>query len=580
MKYYHIIKLLFCIFLPVSLIAQDIPEGGEALISKEQAKLFKDSKRVEALFFDAIKAKVTDNPGEAVHLFTQVTEMDPSYDAAWYELGLLSYRQRDINGAIKNIARAYELNPQNEWYSITLACLYSQNAQFAEAVIIFENLYKQDPTDRSNAFELANLYIKMDKSDKALEIYNDMEKREGVNEEISLRKHHIYLSQGKKKKALEELEKLALANEYDSRIQSILAEFYMSNGMEDKALATYEKILSIDPENPYINISLADFYRRKGDISKSIQLLKTGFSNATLDANTKLQILATYYAQIESYAEIDKDILELSKILVEQHPIEPQVLAFRAQMLATQEKYSEALSMLKKVNEIDPGKYENWDNIMRITAVLEKYDSLKVLSQEAIELFPVQPMPYYFNAVAHYMLKDYEGVISATNKGIKLVFNNNRLMSDFHSMAGDAHHSLDQDQEAFKAYESALRFNPDNSAVLNNYAYYLSLTGSELDKAERMAVQANEISPENATYLDTYAWILYKKGRYSEALIQMDKVMKLDDNPSGTVLEHYGDILYKLNRIDEAVKWWKHAQEAGDGSDKLPAKINDSKLYE
>lgn len=580
MKYFHIIKLLFCFFLPIGLLAQDIPEGGEELISKEQAKLFKDNKRVEALFFDAIKAKVTDNPGEAMHLLTQVTEMDPSHDAAWYELGLLSYRQRDINSAINNISRAFELNPQNEWYSITLASLYSQNAQFEEAIIIFENLYKQNPSDRSNAFELANMYLKLDKSDNALEIYNEMEKREGVNEEISLRKHHIFLSQGKKKKALEELEKLAMANEYDSRIQSILAEFYMSNGMEDKALATYEKILSIDPENPYINISLADFYKRQGNIAKSIQLLKTGFTNTALDAITKLQILATYYAQMDSYAGIENDILELSEILSEQHPTEPQVLAFRAQILATQEKYADALSMLKKVNEIDPGKYENWDNIMRITAVLEKYDSLMIITQEAIELFPVHPMPYYFNAVAHYMLKDYEGVISAANKGIKLVFNNNRLMCDFHSLAGDAHHSLKQDQDAFKAYENALRFNPDNPAVLNNYAYYLSLTGMELDKAERMALQANETAPDNATYLDTYAWVLYKKGKFNEALIQMEKVIELDENPSGTVLEHYGDILYKLNRIDEAVQWWKRAQEAGDGSEKLPSKIKDNKLYE
>ncbi len=580
MKYRNIIKILLCILIPANIFAQDLPEGGEELISKEQAKLFKDSKRVESLFFDAVKAKITDNPGEAMHLFTQVTEMDPSHDAAWYELGLLSYRLRDMDGAIRNIAKAYELNPENEWYSVTLASLYSNSARFEEALVVYEKLYSKDPTDRTNAFELSNIYIKLNKEDKALDIYSTIESREGINEELSLRKHQIYLSQGKKKKALEELEKLASANEFDSRIQSILAEYYMGNDMEEKALQTYEKILQIDPGNPYINISLADFYRKQGKLDKAFQLLKAGFSNQTLDAPTKMQILATYYSQMENYEGIEDDISELSAILAEQHPLDPQILGFRAQILASKEMYKESLMVLKKVNELDPGKYENWDNMMRITAIMEDYDSLLILSNEAIELFPVQPMPYYFNAVANYMTKDYENVVSATNKGVKLVFNNNRLMADFHSMAGDAYHQLDQDYEAFKSYESALRFNPDNPTVLNNYAYYLSESGLSLDKAEQMAVKANELSPDNPTFLDTYAWILYKKGNYTEALNKMENVMRLDKDPSAVVLEHYGDILYKLNRIDDAKMWWERASEKGDGSDQLPSKIKDGKLYE
>ncbi len=580
MKLIKILKLSILLLAPIAMLAQELPEGGEELVTKEQARLFRDNKRVESLFFDANKAKITDNPGEALHLFNQVTEIDPSHDASWYEIGLLYYKQRDIKNSIANIAKAYELSPDNEWYSITLANLYTQNTQFEEAIKIFEKLLKKNPSDRSNSMELANLYIKVGNSQDALKVLDMIERNDGISEEISLRKHHIYVSEGKKKKALEEIEKLAAANEWDSRIQSLLAEYYMMNGMEEKALSTYEKILSIEPDNPYINISLADYYRKQGNLKKSAEALKKGFANQYLDAGTKMQIMSTYYSQTGNYDGIEDDILELSGILVDQHPYDPQVLAFRAQMLAMREQYPESLDLFRKVSELDPGKYEVWENIMRLTALMNKYDSLAIVSKEVIELFPVQPMPYYFNAVAHIMLEEPDQAISSLNTGMKLVFNNNQLMSDFLSMYGDALYKLKRNSEAYNYYENALKYHPENSLVMNNYAYYLSLDNKDLEKAERMALKANELSPDNATFLDTYAWVLYKRGLFAEALLQMDKVLKLEPNPSGTELEHYGDILYKLNRKDEAMQWWKKALEAGEASDSLPTKVKDGVLYE
>lgn len=580
MKIHLFIQIALLLVLPFAGKAQEIQEGGESIVTKEQARLFQDKKKTESLFFDANKAKVTENPGEAMHLFKQVVELDPTHDAAWYELGLLYYQQRDIKNSISNLAKAYELDPNNVWYCITLATVYTQNSQFNEARSIYELLHQKHPSDRSYALELANTWIKLDKPQEAIKIYDDIEAKQGISEEISLRKHQIYLATGKKKKALEEIEKLATANEWDSRIQSLLAEFYITNGMQDKALNTYEKILTIDPENPYINISLADFYRKQGDLKKSILALKKGFANQYLDAGTKMQILGTYYSQTGNYEGMDKDILELSAILADQHPYDPQVLAFRAEMLATIQEYQPALDLFKKVSELDPGKYEVWENIMRINALMNNYDSLVIESNRVIELFPVQPMPYYFNAIANMMLKNYDNAITSLNTGIKLVFNNNQLMAEFYSLFGDAFHGANRIQEAFNAYENSIKYDPKNAVVLNNYAYYLALENKDLDKAVSLIQKANELSPDISTYLDTYAWVLYKKGDFTNALVYMEKALQLEVQPDAVELEHYGDILYRLNRVDEAKQWWEKAAALGEGSKFLPAKVKDGKLYE
>jgi Tfp pilus assembly protein PilF len=176
------------------------------------------------------------------------------------------------------------------------------------------------------------------------------------------------------------------------------------------------------------------------------------------------------------------------------------------------------------------------------------------------------------------MLKNYDQAVNSLSSGLKIIAGDKKLLSDFYSLIGDAHHSKGQNTESFEAYDQSLKANPDNALVLNNYAYHLSLAGLQLDKASEMAAKALVLSPGNSYYLDTYAWVLYKQGKYEEALNFIEQALKI--GLSTTVLEHYGDILFKLNRITEAQAAWKQALEKGEGSEFLESKVKEGKLYE
>ncbi|MBW6491460.1 MAG: tetratricopeptide repeat protein [Lentimicrobium sp.] len=572
--------LIISLFLPLFMVAQDNPVGGEEILSSEQVRKLREKQISTALFFEANKAKLTDNPEKAFNLFRECVSNDPGNDAAWYELSQLYYSKGDIPEAINAVSKAYALYPGNTWYSLSLAALYQNNNQNEEARKIYESLYKSDPENIEYAFDLANLWIKLNKPQEAIKIYDDLEKKLGINEDLSLRKHRIYLATGKSKKALEELEKLALANSWDSRILSMLAEYYILEGKTEDALKTYKQIQQVDPENPYINISLADFYRQQGKVEEATELLKKGFANPYLDADTKIQVMMSYYTQVKEYDGIEDDMAELTGILAEAHPNEPRVMMLRGEVLMMAEQYKEAKPVLRMVVEADPGKYQSWENLLRCNAILEEYQDLASYSQQAIELFPIQPIPYYFGGVANYMLKDYNNAINILSAGVKLIAGDKRLASDFFSLIGDAQHSAGNNPESFEAYEAALKSNPDNALVLNNYAYHLSLLSDKLDKAAVMAEKALVLAPGNPYYLDTYAWVLYKKGDFLNALVYIEQALQAGQDSSATVLEHYGDILFKLNRPAEALNAWKRASEKGEGSEFLKAKIRDGKLYE
>ncbi len=576
----RILPIILLLFTGLPLLAQELPEGGDETLSKEDIRRFKERQRVTNLFFDANKAKLTGNEARAEELFRENVSNDPSNDAAWYELSQIYFKKGDTENSIECARKAYELSPGNTWYSLTLAGMYINNNQPEKAKSIYEKLVADDPMNTEYQFELANIWLQMNKPNEAIKIYDRLESRLGVNEELSMQKHRIYLATGKSKKALEELEKLADANAWDSRILSMLAEYYLMQGMKTEALNTYKKIQKVDPDNAYVNISLADFYRQQGDMDKATESLKLGFANPYLDAETKVQVMMSYYSQVKDYDGIEEDVTELATILANTHPNDPRVLMLKGEMMMVSEKYREARDLFVKVNELDPGKYQVWENLLRVNAMLDDYPQLKEESRKASELFPMHPMPYYFNGFANFMMKNYDEAISSLSSGVKLVIGDNRLTSDFYSMIGDAFHALGNSTESFSAYESSLRAFPDNALVLNNYAYYLSLIRQNLDKAKTMSEKANRLAPGNSSYLDTYAWILYQTGDYAAALDYIEKALKADDSASAVILEHYGDILYKQGRTGEASEAWKKAKARGEGSEFLEQKVKDGKLYE
>ena len=133
----------------------------------------------------------------------------------------------------------------------------------------------------------------------------------------------------------------------------------------------------------------------------------------------------------------------------------------------------------------------------------------------------------------------------------------------------DVEHRRNNMKECYKAYEKALKLNPDNEGVLNNYAYFLSLENRDLERALKMVCRALELSANNPTYLDTKAWVLYKLGRYAEAKKVMQQALSFDRSQGYEYALYYGDILYALGEEFMAKVYWRKALERGADKDEI-----------
>jgi Flp pilus assembly protein TadD len=113
--------------------------------------------------------------------------------------------------------------------------------------------------------------------------------------------------------------------------------------------------------------------------------------------------------------------------------------------------------------------------------------------------------------------------------------------------------------------------------VLNNYAYFLSVQNTDLERALEMSKRATTLEQNNSTYIDTYAWILYMMGRLDEARTQMRQALSLDRSGSAELPLHYGDILYAMGEKFMAETYWRRALEAGADPKRIEQRMAISK---
>ena len=550
--------------------------------SKEsESKLFtKHDIDVNHYFVSANKEKLLGNTEDAIRLFKKCLQIDPNNAAASYELCIIALNINDFQNAEMYGRKAYTINPENEWYAIIFVEALQRNKKPGEAVKIYQKLIKTFP-DRSDIYyDFADCYLRMNKPTEAIEVYNELEKKIGVNAELSLQKEKVFVRLGKLEKAVEEINKLIATAPQEAKYYGILAELYAANKMDNEAVDTYQRALKMDPDNAYINLSFSEYYRQKRDYAKGFVYLEKAFNAEDLDIDSKVKILLSYYVVSEKSEELKQQSLILCDMLVKQHPKEAKAYTVAGDFYYRDKKLEKSKEYFTKAVELDKSKYVIWNQLLIIESELQQFSEMIKHGKEAVELFPNEPTVYLLLGIAYLQEKNPTEALVVLNQGKNMIIDNKPLLGQFYANIGDAYYRTKEMELSDQAYEEALKINPNDTYVLNNYAYYLSLRNVKLDRAEEMSKKSNEIERDNASYNDTYAWILYGLGKYEEAKLWLEKAISNGAANNAVILEHLGDVQYKLNNADIALDYWIKAKKAGTGSDHLEKKINEKKLIE
>ena len=536
-----------------------------------------DASLYDHFFLDAMIQRQKGNNDAAFDLLRRCLQIKPDASEAHYYIAQYYAGLKNDSLSLAHIKRAAELNPDNETFMETLAQIYIRQQKISDAIAVVERLYDRDKNREDLLEMLFQLYQQDGDYKKAVSVLNRIELIDGKSELLSVAKSEMYTKMGDKKAAIAEMEALARQYPNDLNYLAMYGDMLMVNGQEKKGLKTFNQILGQEPDNSRVLMSLRTYYLAHSDQAMADSLTTRILLSRNTSQQDKIHLIRQ---EVQASENADGDSTRVLNLFRRMNNLQPS-----ADMLILQATYMNLKQMPKDsinavlghVLDIAP---DNAAARLQLVANAWETDSMNTvvsLCQGGRQYNPDEMAFYYYQGIAYYKQEKLDEALSAFQNGIGVINeeSNPAIVSDFYAVMGDILHQKGQAQAAYAAYDSCLVWKDDNIGCLNNYAYYLSEEGEQLDKAEQMSYKTIKAEPKNATYLDTYAWILFIQQRYSEAKVYIEQALQNKDDSldNAVIFEHAGDIYACCNDSDKALEYWEQALKGAPEKQILIRKI-------
>lgn len=536
--------------------------------------------KVDYHFCEAVKYMANTNYVSARQEFNRCMALDPNVAAVHFNLGVLDFYETKTDLAIPHLEKAYQLSPDFLSYGQALMNVYVKSQQLDKAVKIGEELIDRFPNDDRTYRLLINLYSHMGKDQNVVKTFERLENIVGL-EEILMDKIEFYCKtypESKSKKlCISEYKRFLASTTANVEKQALFGDLYAAFGEEKKAMTIFNQLIQQYPNSGWPYLSLYTYYDDKNDSVQAIEMLKKAMMDKSIPYSSFSEGVLTHLSglvQNKRYAEAD----EFMKIVRQNFGDEAEVCNLSARLCYEEKKIDEAVEYARTVIDFKPDAEQSWSFLASIYVAENNDTALYKLSNEAMTLFPNSSEWQYYRIV-YFTRNDmtdslYLAVDNLVNN-LPESASNNMLKSNVLEIKSSMLWEKKQTKLALEACEQSLKYNPNNATVLNNYAYFLALCDTSLDKALTMIEQSLKIDNKQANSLDTYAYVLFKKGDYRSARFFMERAINMADKEAKNhYLEHLGDILYHLGDIDGAVEQWKTALETvEDSSETLKQKV-------
>lgn len=499
-------------------------------------------------------------------LLTAVLSEDAENDAAWYFLSMVAVERKDMAEAEEFLRKACGLDPDNYWYRYRLARLYAVTQRQELTISMYEKLLEDFPKKSDLYFDMVELYAAQGEYEKALGTIEEIETVFGMTEGIAMYRFNLLRTLDRHEEAYGSLEEYN--RQYSSPfVLSTLADYQMSMYNDSTAIAYYDEALDIAPDYSPALLGKAETLRMTRKYDGYFDVLNRYVKSSDSPAGAKSEYLMAIVQRTDPKF-VRSFMPQLDSVMsnaLEVHPSDSSILQTAGIYYYSTDRKDKAREHFRLNAEKYPQSLSASANLVEFLMFAEDWEALSEEGRKAYERFPGETGFLEMASVGDYNLQEYDKVLDICTKVLEIAPHDSSRTLRAWSTMGDIYHHLGDSRKAYKAYDKALRINPDYVYVLNNYAYYLSLSGKKLKKAYEMSRKTIEAEPDNATYLDTFGWILYLQGKALEAKPFFKHAMLYGGKDSPVVLDHYAEVLYALKEYDMAFVYWNLAKQKNEG---------------
>lgn len=513
-------------------------------------------------FFDGLKALETNDIESALEFFSMAHTLKPEQAGLNYALAETYLRMGDLTSAAYHAKAAIQADSTNKWYWLKLASIYRSSAQLSDALQAHEKAMELDPKNPTLLLNKAALLQSMNRTKEAILALEEVMLIKGEDATILLDIYQLYRESNEEEKAIESLNRLIELVPEEIRFQQELAQLYLEQEKYDEAINLFEKRVNAYPNDTGSSLLLIESYYKAGRDADGLDRFEKIWERS--ESKSARMRIAQYMMVLNSEVSSPESMRAVEKVLewIQDNATEnPQSLAMAIDYLLQNGQASEALPLLEQITQQVPENDVAWRQYLQILYSEGEYKRVIEKGRLADESVPDDAFITFFVGSAYQISGQSSEALNWLERSSNIPAEPS-FRSIVHGSLGDALAAKKNWEEAFKVYEKALQFDPTNDNVLNNYAYYISVSKiGNLEEAREMAEKANEMRPNLASYMDTLGWILHLQGDHKEAEKWIKGAVETGD-ASATVKENLGDVYEALGNMKEAKKWWQQALDA------------------
>ncbi len=526
-------------------------------------------RRYNELFLEAVRQKEAERVDAQYELLDAALRLMPRAPEALYEMAMLKLSYSAYSDSVSRaqgdslLWEAVRLAPDNLYYKESLATHLANNAKFRDAILLYEEIADAKNTEETLT-TLIWLYEQSGDYPGAIRAIERLERLSGRSEALSLEKFQTYLAMRDDEHAYQAIEDLCAEYPLDLRYRVLLGDLYDQHGYHERALDTYRDVLAAEPDNSYAQLSLLAYYKAAGADSLYNALLDDVVLNPRTQSAARIEAMKSFVVDNVSRGTGGEEVASLfRKALARPQETGEMATLYAAYLVSTNAPQDSVVSALQRILSIEPDNSTARLQWLQIALQRNNMQEAAQICKDGVLYDPSEITYYYYEGTALYRLGRDGEAVATLQRGAGRIDDDTdpRLSSDLLAQLGDVLHDLGRDEEAYAAYDRSLEFNPANLTCLNNYAYFLSLSGTRLDKAEEMSRRTVAAEGDNATYLDTYAWILFQKKQYAKARAYIDETLRYagDTPEDASLYEHAGDIYLRVAGYKAAAAHWRKA---------------------
>lgn len=562
------------------LIAMALPFAIRGAASKKEG--ITQANRVKATYvlMEAQRQHFLEHDDAFYHLIAYAYSLDSTNTSIAFYMGVAKFERTsfehtdELTAALAQMRKHVEAHPEDKYE----ARLYAHAAflvnQYQEGLCVLNIQHQLYPQDDNLLSTMADAYEKTSDYKKALAIYDTLQQWRGQSVELSSAKLKAYQALNDTTGAIHEMRALLASAPTNADYNLAMGKMLFMFGYRDSAMAYYDKAQQYEPDNGLTYLTKAEYYLALGDTLNYDRQTYQALVSTDLDVESKLQILVNYTKTLLSAKDTTHRTDHLFDVLIEQHPLEPQIRVLYSEYLMVIDNNEGAAEQIDYALNLDPTNKELWTRLMAYYLYAGNYEKAIEVGDKAIRLNPDNVELYSYLGSSCYSVKQYDKAIEVYDKALAILDSTQvDDRSNLLSGKADVKFAMGDTIAAFALYDQSLDINPDNPGTLNNYAYFLALSNRDLDKAERMSAKTIVEDAANPTYLDTYAWVFYMRKEYTMAQLYIEMAINNEEQPTSELFEHYGYILLANGDKQKALEQWRKAIELKPDNEQLVKQI-------